>query len=678
MAPAKHAPQPTRRTPPARGADGRFLARVADTGLDLATGDLAWGTSNGFSAIVDFARGLGAETAGVVIRHPRLLRDSELEALGRDGIGNRICQFPVTAALAPGYDIKLADGVPPEYGQRVLARAWEVFERLDCARILERWATSARVYGHAIGANSWVGDKGVVDLSQPPLWGERVRWVSTWDRRDYQVHSHTPSQHETYRHAAFLTLRTGRPLLESERYMYTGETVQVLVSPRRYTRLATRTGYSVFQEIALYLTNLLAAAQGGASLMQRASAGIFEIQGWDTMLRARGKDAQAVLQAQFECLSHLNAMFLNKGTDTFSWADLSLSGIEGGIYAIAYLLSAATGIPMVVLLGASPGSFQSGESQMDLWWALLDTIRDWLLPALTYLWDLCLAEAMGSGQIFAYSVEWKPYKTPTPDQALATQKAAVELARSAMDASLLTREAAGAGLSSTGAMGFDFGAALSWKPEKVDQPADPTPDAAPLLVGTAQVAWSALEGYYGVGNVPTEVMREYIAALDPALAERAGRLVLPKPAAPPPATPALAAPGAPASNLTPAPGATAAPGQVAQPDPAADLATGADPAPGPVVPPELAGLAPTTAGEPGGWRTAEEIAAALGVAQGKVKAWGRGQLAGMRPNMGPRNKHLYYQPDIERIVKALEISRLPDADEDGTPDDEEPAGGGED
>lgn len=672
MAPAKHALQPPARPLPARGPGGRFVARVADagqtvrdSGLDLGTGALTWGGNNGFSAIVDFARNLGIETATTQIRHPRILRDTELEALGRDGIGNRICQFPVTAALAPGHEIKLADGVPPEYGQRVLARAKEVFERLKCADILERWATSARTYGHAIGANSFVTDAGVVDLVREPTWGDRVRWVSTWDRRDYRVHSHTPSQHETYRQASFLTLQTGRPLLESERYMYTGETVQTMVSPLRYVRLATRTGYSVFQEIALYLTNLLAAAQGGASLMQRASAGIFEIQGWDTMLRARGKDAQEALQAQFECLSHLNAMFLNAGTDKFTWADLSLSGIEGGIYSIAYLLSAATGIPMVVLLGASPGSFQSGDSQMDLWWALLDTIRRWLSPALTFLWDMCLAEAMGSNEIFRYDIVWGPYRTPTPDQALATQKAAVEIARSAVDASFLTREAAGAGLSSTGALGFDFGAALAYVPPESETQVveDPTPDQAPLAVGTATVAWAALEGYYGVGQVPTSVVREYIASLDPALAARAAALVQPKPATPAPVTaPVPPAPGvAPVAPVAP----VAAPADQPEPAVVGPLA----PLPPPVGPDGLPASPPSAVGE---WLPADQLAARMGgISQAKIKGWGKARLVGMRPNMGPRNTHLYFAPDVERLVQALEIARMPDADEDGTPDDEE-------
>lgn len=638
---------------------------MRDAGLDLGTGDMWGSSSNGLSAIVDFARNLGLETATTQIKHTRVLREHECEALGRDGIGNRIAQFPVTCALAPGHDIKLAEGVPLAYGQDVLARATGIFERLECATTLERWATAARTQGWGIGAASFAGDRGIADLPAPPMYGERVRWVSSWDKRDLRVHAHTPSTHETYRKASFLTLNAGRPLLESERYMYTGELAQVMVSPLRYVRLSTRTGYSVFQECALYLTNLLAAAQGGASLMQRASAGIFEIEGWDTMLRARGKDAQESLQAQFECLSNLNAMFLNKDRDKFTWANLSLAGIEGGIYSIAYLLSAATGIPMVVLLGASPGSFQSGDSQMELWWALLDTIRKWLTPALTWLWDLCLAEAMGSGQIFQYSIVWKPYVTPSPNEALDTKQKAVNLAQSAIAANLLTREAAGAGLSGTGAMDFDFSAALGFVPVETGEPKDPTPDAAPLAVGTATVTWSALEGYYGQGNVPMAVMQEYLAALDPALAKRAAALVIPKTPAmmPAPALP-LAGPVAPAQ-----------PGVAAPVAGAADLPPDAAPAAAPAPPPLVAGVAATPAGggDAADWVPAETAALAAGCAAAKVKRWAREGLIGMRPNMGPRNTHLYNLPDTRRVIRALEISRMPDADDDGEPDDQEPA-----
>lgn len=483
-----------------------------DGGIDIFSGDYDMSGGSGLASIVDFARGLGLDSLHTRIVSPRLLSDTELSALGKDGIGRRICTLPIQEALAPGYDIALAPGIDPEYAQSLLREAGEVYARLNAGTWIKRWAVTGRHYGQSILTNSFEGDRGVADLCQPPVYGRRTRWLSSWDRRDYDVAGFVASTHHAFRSSATLRLRPGRPLLEAERYRWASENGQVAVHPLRYIRAATETGYSVFQEVVVYLTNLLTAANGGASLMSRASAGVFEIEDWDAMVRARGGEAQEMLQAQFATLSSMNALFLRKGKDTFTTMDMRLSGIEQGIYAIAYLLAAALGWPMVVLLGSSPGSFSSGDSQMDLWYGFLRTVRDWLVPGLTFAWDLCFAEVLGSNRIPIYTIEWRPFEQPSPLDRLAVKRASADLAAMLTESGFLSPAAAATGLSASGGMDFDYEAAFAALADEGDGRAGRMQD--PAVVSSM---FTLLQAAYPNG-VPRPVLRAFVRGMTPSAA----------------------------------------------------------------------------------------------------------------------------------------------------------------
>lgn len=458
------------------------------------------------------------DTIHTRIVSPRTLSDFELAALGKDGIGRRICTLPVQEALAPGYDIALAPGIDPEYAQALLREAGEVYARLNCSTWVKRWATGARHFGQSIMANSFEGDRGVADLGEPPMFGRPARWISAWDRRDYDVSSFVASTHHAFRSSASLRLRPGRPLLESERHRWATEAGQVNVHPLRYVRAATETGYSVFQEVVSYLTNLLTAAQGGASLMSRASAGVFEIEDWEAMVRARGAEAQEMMQAQFATLSSMNALFLRKGKDTFNTMDMRIGGIEQGIYSIAYLLAAALGWPMVVLLGSSPGSFTSGDSQMDLWYGFLRTVRDWLCPGITFAWDLCFAEVLGSNRIPIYTVEWRPFEQPSPLDRLVVKRAAADLAAMLTESGFLSPAAATIGLSSSNGMDFDFEAAFAAKAEEKTEAVGSSQE-----VGVVTAMAGLLTTAYPAG-IPRAVLRAFVRGMTPSAAVSAEAL----------------------------------------------------------------------------------------------------------------------------------------------------------
>jgi hypothetical protein len=502
-------------------------------------GGFMLGQGRGLSPIVDVLRGLGDESAGIFARNPRRLLDTELAAIGQDGIGRRVVTIKVEQALAPGYCIDMV-GLDPTVAQEVVAEATKVFRRINGASHIKAAGISAQWYGKAALFSTYKWDRGLADLSVPLSEllltggvGEvcgGIRWMSSWDRRDYQVRELANSRSVHYRQgegATWLDLYPIHPPLEYDRlYGGVGQRGQdpsmVRVHPSRYLQLTTVSGYSIFQECALYIANLLSAASGGASLMQRAAAGVMTLKDWEAQALSGGDEARQKLQAQYEALSHLNLMFLDQG-ETFQWADLSTSGIEQGIYAIAYLLSAATGIPMTILLGASPGAFESGDAQIQQWHLELDNTRSWLEPLIRWVWDQCIAEVTG-GLVGEYNIVWNPYTVPTADDMMKTQGAALDLGLKAMEAGLLSRDAVIAGLSKTGALGFDFGAALAAgavaraaAANGGTGAANGAVPAAPMDPALFTTLLGALTAYYGETGVPRESLALLIAAVAPSM-----------------------------------------------------------------------------------------------------------------------------------------------------------------
>lgn len=507
-----------RPTPAKHRAWQEWERNAANTRSRVA-GDSLWGGENGvggswgwqgLSPLVDVIRGLGMETEGVRAVAPRVLGVEELTAMTRDGICRRLTTCKVLAALAPGHTIDFAgSGLDPDVAQELINRATRVFVRVDGKGQVQRVGCLAQTYGLAMVTATWAGDAGVTDLDRPyaEVASGPVRWVSGWDRRDYQITTVAPSTSPHYRQSAWLRLAPYQPALEYNR-QYSGiargaEVGMVSVHPSRYVQLATPTGFSILQECVMYIANLLLAAGGGAALLQRASAGIFKIEDWDTQLMAGGAGARDKLQAQFDALSTVNTMILGKGEE-FEWANLSTAGIEQGVYAIAYLLSAASEIPMDELLGTSPGGFASGEEQTKQWHRVLDGIREWLEPALRFVWDACIAEVTG-GVVPPYTFVWKPYEVPSPGETIAAKSAALALGLQAKDRGLLSLDAVLAGLAPSGALDFDFAAAF-----KQGRPSDSNTVVESVEVGKFTAVLSAMVEYYAPNKPPPEAMQALI------------------------------------------------------------------------------------------------------------------------------------------------------------------------
>lgn len=654
-------PRDRREHPLAVAIDGAPQTVVANALVRGLRGSLAqdnlW-EENGhgsLSPFLDVVRGLGRETEGVVIREPRVLSLPELTALGHDGIARNVFSIKVEQAMAPGQQLQLL-GVAPEHAAEITKRATERFIALDYEKTIRTLGIMAMQYGDAIMLNSYTHDRGVDDL-HAPLEAVRFgsqRWSTPYDKRDFMVNGIAGSRTRFYRSASWIDLCPYNGAIDIDRVSgggvgfgrTTGDTARVHVHPSRYIRLTTNTGYSILQECAQYIANLLLAAGGGAALMQRASAGVFEVEDWESQLFAQGSNAQQKLQAQFDVLGSRNAMILGKG-EKFTWANLTISGIEGGIYSSAYLLSAATRTPMVYLLGASPGSFVSGASQTVMWHQVLDGIRKWLEPAFYRAWDNCLAEVTG-GVIPDYELAWGEYEPPDTGKDMERKTQALELAAAYEDKGYISKEAAIAGLNTTEGNDFDVNSALA-----VPRTEAPQAPKTEIEVGKMQSLFAAIATYQTTPGLAPGPFRAAVRGTIPELAAEVDNMFPDRPVTP-------AVPGAPAPIVPGAPDAPANPLTPQAPAPGAGAGVGSPPA-GP--------------GE--AWRKPREIRERYSIGHSTLVSM-RTPLPGMPGSEGqiewlqtPAGHARYRESDVLRLMQRGRIKAAP-PEELANEQDEEP------
>lgn len=658
--------RPPAKKPPRQKPLPPGRSRAGDNGLGLGSSSTN-GYGQGLRAVFDRETGLGSDMRQTRFVFPRILDEYELTALGMDGLAQRVLSYPVTRALACGYEIEFSSDVPEELRERLLQRAADNAQRLRVDATVGLLAIRARQYGDAIQAMSFASDLGATSLRTPPAWGQRVRWTSVWDRRDYFPLSYEPIESERYRTAAWLHLMIGRPLLEAERwYGYrTGGSSQVPLHPRRYTRLHTVSGFSILQNLAPYLVSLLAAAQGASNLIQRASLGHFRIRDWAEMVRSRGGEAQAIMQGQFAAMSSNNVVVTDgigeEANEDYEQHNTSLAGIDAGIYASAFLFCGASGMPISRTMGTSPGTFQSGEVQDNMWYELLGDLQQWIESALRWNWDACFAEEIGSAHAPEYVIRFRSPRVMADDKALDLRTKALDQAIKGMAATLLTPEAACAALNSDSPGAFNFAPAA--KPAPVEpttmpaqaaaaepgiDPGDAPAEGQPL----AEVALNGaqVQSLVSVATDPIlsmEAKQAIIAAAYPSIPANLVAIIAQGGASVAPAGPATAVPGT---------GPAAAPGAVA---PAAAPAADEDgdvPDSGPPEEPDL-------------WRTPEQIAERFGaITSGQLK-----RHAASAPKIKEAGKLTWIKTGRSRLYKLSDVEALwsvggDDLDE-GTEDD---------
>lgn len=668
------------RKPAKQGARGKAPARrgAADNGLGL--GGNAWSRSyaQGLRSVLDPETGLGTDMRFTRFVQSRILDEYEQSALFGDAIMQRVITYPVLRALACGYEIELDKDVPAELREALLRLTSDDAQRLGVDAQAALMGMRARGFGDAVGVVSFASDKTPRDLAQPPAWGQPVRWFQVWDVRDWHPVNYERFDNEGFRtQPGWLSLQLGRPILEAERWRgwTTGNYSSVSVHPRRYVRLHTRDGFPISQGVAPYYVMLLQASQGAAGAIARSSIAHWRIDGWSDMVRSRGAEAQAQMQAMFAGLTGANVAVTDgigdKALEDFELHTNSLAGVSEGIYAGFFLFCAACGIPVSRVAGTSPGAFQSGETQDNMWYELLQELQIWLEPVLRWFWDAIFAAVLGNARTPVYVVRWKSPRVQKDSDILDARTKALKMAVDAITAKLLTPDAAIAGLNSDNPGGFQYEIPLAaplaavpgvtLAPTATAAPASPEPAAEPL-------SNAALNG--------AQVASLVSVATDPALTAEAKEAIIGAsfPSIPKPLVSIIARGGMIAGLAGPAGlAAPLAPGGVAPLAPGATLATPTA-GPVPVEGAEDGPDPPEAAAEPDLWRTAEQIAARFGaVTKGQLTRLSAPVSANPRYSQTVEGKLTWIKAGRERLWKLSDVEQFfalggPDL-EAGTADD---------
>ena len=633
--------------PPARPTrrhdGGGSRASRADGPLPFdAEGLNGWGTpSNGSNLVANFLTGLGLlgtdnSVANRFVR-PRRLSWSEYEALHTDAIGRRIAELPGHEATREGYQVRPVRPKDAAAAQGVVDR---LTSRSDDLHLLSRLCEARwrrRTFGSCLvvagtedcfvrdAADKVIG----ADFSRKLQRGSEVLWLRTFDARWYRVRETYGEGHPLCGQPRLYEVRGwDRPQLDYD-YERLGARVPStanvqLVHASRVWRDAEPEGWSIFDGLARDLARFLSGARGAEDALTAMGVPVYEIKDLKDKLARDEAGVRAQIQAAHQAKSMVNALITEMGEERFDWRRLQLGGVSDVVNSLGYVLSAATGIPMTLLFGMSPGGFSGGESEERNWLNYVRSVQRELGHGVQFVLDLLLGEMGVEPDAFPFAVEWNKLVVLDDLQTAQLRNEASQYwSRIITDNIVKPSEVR---TSAFGGEGWSLDVSVTAATEEKTQ--------ANLGAAEATATLALLQAYYEPGSViPAGAARAYLAAIDPSLAGVAATMIEDRPPAPvlAPAVLGVGAAGAGAPAML---GAGSA-------DPSLD-----DPAAlaEPVVP-ERAPDSKNT------WLAADEIAGRLGCTASFVRRmWREGQVAS-RKGTGSNGARQYA---LEHALEAVE------------------------
>ena len=601
---------------------------------------------NGSNVVVDFYKnvGLGIDGgAGIRFVRPRRLMSHELEALHIDAIGRRIAELPAYEATREGYQVRPTRPPDADLAQRIVNRLGKRADDLQLlSRLFEaRWRR--RTYGSCLVVvgteDCFLRDvNGVVldtDFSSPLEGAPEVLWLRTFDARWYRIAETYGEGHELCGQPRLYSVSGwDRPGLDAdyERGSRVPATASTrLVHASRVWRDAEPEGFSIFDGLARDLARLLAGAKGAEDALTGMGIPVYKIKDLQKKLLRDEDGTRARIHAANQAKSLVKALITEMGEEEFEWQKLSLSGVSDIINSMGYVLSAATGIPMTLLFGMSPGGFSGGESEERNWHNYIRSVQRELSHGVMFVLRLLLGEAGVPAERFPFTIEWNKLVVLTDLEAVQLRDTWSQYASRSIDAGIVKPSEVRA--SAYGGDEFSYEITIERRQEEKAQ--------ANLGATESTAVLNLLQTYYAPGStIPTEAARAYLAAIDPSLAAVAATLIAYRPVAP---DPSLAA-GAPALGAGVA--------QPAEDDPTAIAAV-----------PERA---PDATGNT--WRTARELAAQLGTTESFVRRQALEGKVAVRVGTGRHRARQYAQEHVVEALSGVEVGR---ADPAASPESED-------
>jgi phage-related protein (TIGR01555 family) len=420
-----------------------------------------------FDGWVNVLTGMGGQNdkrMAALMRRGRILSDAECSDMYHfDDLAKLICEILPETAMAPGFELIVNDDseldesegeAPPDAKKKPKAKPKDArktqtrnadLETAVAARFqeLEVWQklADAAVWGRCFGGGGLlIGANDGQDVSMP-LDLERVKsidyivpvdkrslWIKTW----YEDPRHNKfGQPELYR------LQRQTPAQFMEQINGGGQSYGAIIHESRIIvfdgvrtadieKTANRGwGYSVFQAPYDVLRDFGIGWAGASMLLQEASQAVYGVKDLaQTLASVQGEER---LRKRFRMIemgrSIARAMVIDK-EETFERKATSFTGLPELLDRFCNRLSAATRIPVTVLMGQAPAGLNAtGEADIRTWNA---TCTNWrknsLEPAMERLCQLFLIEAAQGKEPENWSIKYPPIYQATPQEQATVEK----------------------------------------------------------------------------------------------------------------------------------------------------------------------------------------------------------------------------------------------------------------
>lgn len=605
---------------------------------------------NGSNTVVNVLTGLGRAGTDASVydqfRRPRSLGDLEIEGLLTNALGKRIADLPAYEATREGFTLRATRSPDEQVAAKVAQYVSERCSELDLLGELRRARYYSRGYGSAllvIGTEDAVqraedGRAVGLDLSGPAKPGSRVLWLGVYDSRWWRILAYGRAWSPRFRQPIGYALRNlDTPEVEADYrpwgtmrgrgtppLQYAGD---VAVHGSRAWRDSTTDGYSIYDGLARDLARLLSGAKGAEQAISNFAVGAYKIKNLYEKARRDEAGLRQHIEAVDSAKSFMNALILDKEREDFEYKTAPLTGVGETVNSLGYLLSAATGIPMTLLFGMSPGGFSGGESEERNWINYVRSVQRELERGVRKVVDALVAEfaaehpdVLPSAEAYEYEVAWRSLVVLSAQEEVDMRaKWALYIENLVKNGIVQPREVRAS------SFGGD-----AWTPEvaldkSLDE--DQARAQANLGAGEFQSALALVQAYYAPGSViPEKAARALLSTADPALLNVADLIILPRTAA-----------------------------EAATKDPSAEeianIAAGVEPTDQPAPAEDAAAAeAPEAPEAPATWLPAPDAAARCGCSAATVKRLAVEGLVASRPG-GPRGARLYC---LEHVAEYLE------------------------
>lgn len=301
----------------------------------------------------------------------RTYYDHEAEALGRNGLARRMLSQRAFDATREGWSVEFAeDALDPEEAAAANKRLKAQQKRLNATAKLRLALTRAEQYGHAIAV---IGvDDGVGDLSLPLDMQavQRVLWIRVYARPEYTIGELSDATSPNFGFPEFYDINDfHRPEVEAFTTGMRGSGGKRIHHTRILGPFHTEDGHSRLDEVGQALEDYFSSQTAASKLLDSFSIAVLKIKG---LFGKLGQDARATrgrLAVMQTALSMFGALTLEQGSEDFEYQNRSAAGISDLIGDKGQMLTAFNGIPSMILLGAEPRGFSTGDEIIDQYYA---------------------------------------------------------------------------------------------------------------------------------------------------------------------------------------------------------------------------------------------------------------------------------------------------------------------